>query len=340
MIPTDIADFSNDFYTGRWEGSFARGVPFHSNPSTGDLRICGTLASLVGVEDAISQQNTLYEDMALRRARMLMGVLMSVGGIPLLYMGEELGILNDYSYLSNPDQLEDSRWVHRVAMDWDMVPGSCHKHGAIQAAFTSMFQELVEARKKQTVLAGTQIQVLDFWTTACWCSDGHRMKRAWSSSRTSPNNLIRLTPDFFGLSGVRGPLKDVLNNSALESQSYIEAYGLHWCQEGTDLIHFERLERMYANAPINDYFAPDLTVEEGRAELRIQVRDDFHHAAGAMHGVVYFKALDDATYFAANSIVTDVFVLTANLKSSSPQTGVIGTNPRRGGRHSKQWASD
>ena len=225
--------FLNDFYTGRWEGSFARGVPFQFNPSTGDLRICGTLASLVGVEDAISQQNTLYEDMALRRARMLMGVLMSVGGIPLLYMGEELGILNDYSYLSNPDQLEDSRWVHRVAMDWDMVPGS-HKHGAIQAAFTSMFQELVEARKKQTVLAGTQIQVLDSPDDRLLVFRRAQNEESLVVIANFSEQRIRLTPDFFGLSGVRGPLKDVLNNSALESQSYIEAYGLHWCQEGTD----------------------------------------------------------------------------------------------------------
>ena len=121
------------------------GAFFCLNPSTGDLRICGTLASLIGVEDAINQQNSLYENMALQRARMMMGVLMSVGGIPLLYMGEELGVLNDYSYLSNPhDQLEDSRWVHRVTMDWDTIPGG-NKHGNIQASFTAMFTELVEA---------------------------------------------------------------------------------------------------------------------------------------------------------------------------------------------------
>lgn len=95
---------------------------------------------------------------------------------------------------------------------------------------------------------------------------------------------------------------------------------------------------MYANAPINDYFAPDLTVEEGRAELRIQVRDDFHHAAGAMHGVVYFKALDDATYFAANSIVTDVFVLTAKFEIeflkpvSSGQIRAVGVVTEDDGR--------
>jgi uncharacterized protein (TIGR00369 family) len=77
--------------------------------------------------------------------------------------------------------------------------------------------------------------------------------------------------------------------------------------------HFRRLERMYAAAPINQFFAPRLHIpEEGVAELRMTVRPDFHHAAHAAHGAVYFKALDDATFFAANSLVKDVFVLTVS----------------------------
>ena len=68
---------------------------------------------------------------------------------------------------------------------------------------------------------------------------------------------------------------------------------------------------MYASAPINDFFAPRLHIPDaGHAELRLTVRPDFHHAAHAAHGAVYFKALDDATFFAANSLVEDVFVLT------------------------------
>jgi uncharacterized protein (TIGR00369 family) len=77
-----------------------------------------------------------------------------------------------------------------------------------------------------------------------------------------------------------------------------------------DSDHFRKLERMYASAPINAYFAPRLSVHEGRAELSIPVRPDFFHAAHAVHGSVYFKALDDAAFFAVNSLVTDVFVLT------------------------------
>jgi acyl-coenzyme A thioesterase PaaI-like protein len=78
--------------------------------------------------------------------------------------------------------------------------------------------------------------------------------------------------------------------------------------------HFRKLERMYAAAPINDWFAPQLKVGQGEAEVRIPLRPDFHHAAGAAHGTLYFKAMDDATFFAANSIVEDFFVLTAKFE--------------------------
>ena len=75
--------------------------------------------------------------------------------------------------------------------------------------------------------------------------------------------------------------------------------------------HHRRLERMYAKAPINEYYAPKITIGEGTAEIVIEVKPDFFHAGNAVHGSVYFKALDDAAFFAANSVVDDFFVLTA-----------------------------
>ena len=102
--------------------------------------------------------------------------------------------------------------------------------------------------------------------------------------------------------------------------------------------HFRRLERMYRTAPINDYYDPTLTVEEGKARLQFDVRPDFFHAANAVHGSVYFKALDDAAFFAVNSLVEDVFVLTVTFNvellrpiSSGTLTAegrVLHTSPR------------
>lgn len=79
-----------------------------------------------------------------------------------------------------------------------------------------------------------------------------------------------------------------------------------------DREHFERLEKMYAAAPINDFYQPNLNVSDGRAEITIELSEKYHHAAGAVHGSVYFKMLDDAAFFAANSLEKEVFVLTTS----------------------------
>jgi len=73
--------------------------------------------------------------------------------------------------------------------------------------------------------------------------------------------------------------------------------------------HYGKLERMYASAPTNKYHGPTMRVSEGHAEVTIAVRPDFFHAAGAAHGYLYFKALDDAAFFAVNSLLDDVFNL-------------------------------
>jgi len=78
--------------------------------------------------------------------------------------------------------------------------------------------------------------------------------------------------------------------------------------------HYRKLERMYAAAPINQRDSPVLTVADGRAEVRQVVGEHLHHSARAMHGSVYFKMLDDACFFAANSRVTETFVLTARFE--------------------------
>jgi len=76
--------------------------------------------------------------------------------------------------------------------------------------------------------------------------------------------------------------------------------------------HFQRLESMYQAAPLNDYYSPVMTVSEGSAEISINVDKKFFHAGQAVHGSVYFKMLDDAAFFAANSLETEVFVLTTS----------------------------
>ena len=76
--------------------------------------------------------------------------------------------------------------------------------------------------------------------------------------------------------------------------------------------HFRKLERMYQIAPVNEFYKPVMVISEGEAEIKIKVEKKHFHAANAVHGSVYFKMLDDAAFFAANSFVDDVFVLTVS----------------------------
>ncbi len=111
--------FLNDFYTGKYPGSFARGVPFQFNADTQDARVSGTLSSLAGLESAIEAQDNDLIELAVHRINMLRAIMISVGGIPLLYAGDEFGQLNDYTYLTDPAKANDSRWIHRAKRRWE-----------------------------------------------------------------------------------------------------------------------------------------------------------------------------------------------------------------------------
>jgi amylosucrase len=110
--------FLADFYEGVFPGSFATGALFQENPETGDRRNSGTTASLAGLERALKAGDRGLEDAAIDRILMGHALIASFGGIPLVYMGDEIALLNDWSYTSVPGHAHDSRWLHRPAMDW------------------------------------------------------------------------------------------------------------------------------------------------------------------------------------------------------------------------------
>ena len=103
--PAGHRRFLNAFYTGRHPGSFADGVAFQDNPRTGDCRICGTTASLLGLE--------AEPGAAVDRILLAHSLAMSTGGVPLVYLGDEVGQLNDPHWSQEPGHGDDARWVHR-----------------------------------------------------------------------------------------------------------------------------------------------------------------------------------------------------------------------------------
>lgn len=113
--------FLSDFYSGEFGGSFARGLVFQHNPATGDRRISGTAASLAGLETALESGDETQIDLAVERLLLLHTVMLGFGGVPLLYMGDELALTNDYGYEGTPEHAADNRWVHRPRMDWALA---------------------------------------------------------------------------------------------------------------------------------------------------------------------------------------------------------------------------
>jgi amylosucrase len=152
--------FLNSFYTGRFEGSFGRGLPFQENPKTGDARISGTCASLAGLEKALKEETDREVDLSIRRVLLIHAVILTVGGIPLIYLGDEIGLLNDYSYALDPDKADDSRWVHRAHADWDKASRR-EQNDSVEGRIFQGLQRLIQLRKNTRAFSGNQLEVIN-----------------------------------------------------------------------------------------------------------------------------------------------------------------------------------
>ena len=123
--------FLADYYSGVFPGSPARGADFQVNPATGDRRTSGTAAGLAGVESAVAHGDDAACDLAIARLLCGYAMVLGYGGIPLLYMGDEIGLGADHGYLDDPARRDDNRWMHRPFMDWDLA---AQRHDASTAA--------------------------------------------------------------------------------------------------------------------------------------------------------------------------------------------------------------
>lgn len=113
--------FLNDYFTGKGYNSDSRGELYNDDPRLGDARLCGTTASLSGLEAGQYEANADKIDQAIACDLMLHGYLLAQSGIPVLYSGDEIGQTNDYTYKNDPDKWADSRYLHRGNFPWDKV---------------------------------------------------------------------------------------------------------------------------------------------------------------------------------------------------------------------------
>ena len=149
--PVEHRKFIKDYYSGVFPGSTATGALFSSNPKTGDARISGSLASLCGLEKAINENDNAAIEIAIRKILLMQAHSFFLGGVPMIFYGDEAGYTNDYSYLNDSGKSYDNRWMHRPVIDWEKNK-KIDEEGTIEHKVFSATQKLISIRKKLPVV--------------------------------------------------------------------------------------------------------------------------------------------------------------------------------------------
>ena len=216
--------FLNDFLTGQYPGSFGRGELYNSDPASGDARLCGTTASLCGIEKAEWEQNEGELEQAVRFDIMLHGYMFVQSGIPVLYSGDEIGQLNDYSYHEDPDKCQDSRYIHRGKFRWDLA-AEIKEKGTVQNQIFDTLSQMEEIRKSHKVFdASADVWTLDTWDNSVlgvgrW-KDGEKLIALFNFS--SQDKVAWINED-------DGVYTDLLTGVSMNASGVqIPAYGIWW----------------------------------------------------------------------------------------------------------------
>ena len=155
--------YLNDYLTGKWPGSPARGELYNDDPRLGDARLCGTTASLCGIEAARHERNEDKLKKALNLDIMLHAYMFTLSGLPILYSGDEIAQENDYGYHNDPDKAADSRYLHRGKMNWDAAEKS-KESDTPEGKIFSALRILENIRSEHRCFDGKA----DTWTLNIW----------------------------------------------------------------------------------------------------------------------------------------------------------------------------
>ncbi|MEO6732500.1 MAG: alpha-amylase family glycosyl hydrolase [Ferruginibacter sp.] len=148
--PYDHRKFLQEYYAGIYPGSPAAGALFSVNPKTQDARISGSLASLCGLEKAIINNEPSAIDSSINKILLMQAQSFFMGGVPMLFYGDEAGYTNDYSYLDDPGKSYDNRWMHRPVIDWEKNK-KINVEGTIEQRIFAGTKQLINIRKQLAV---------------------------------------------------------------------------------------------------------------------------------------------------------------------------------------------
>ena len=219
--------YLNDYFQGFAGESNSRGVLYNEDPVTGDARFCGTTASMCGIEKAGFEKNKTAMEKAIQMDVMLHAYMFMQSGIPVIYSGDEIGQVNDYSYKNDPDKAPDSRYIHRGAMNWDRAAMSGNAR-TVEGKLNKRLLQLEKIRKtEKAFMTNADTWTVDTWDNSILCIgryyEGEKIYGLFNFSEYDKTAWINERDGIY---------KDLITGQEMEAAGVnVPAYGFFWLKK-------------------------------------------------------------------------------------------------------------
>ena len=219
--------YLNDYFQGYVGESVSRGELYNADPISGDARFCGTTASMCGIEKAGFDQDQEAMERAIQKDVMLHAYMFMQSGIPVLYSGDEIGQVNDYTYKEDPNKAADSRYIHRGVMRWDLVENISDPE-TVEGKVFERLDQLEHIRKTEKVfVSNADTWTLDTWEAGVLCIgryyEGDKMIGLFNFSEYDRTAWINETD---------GMYTDLISGEKMEARGVnIPAFGFYYLKK-------------------------------------------------------------------------------------------------------------
>ena len=219
--------YLNDYFQGFAGESNSRGVLYNEDPVTGDARFCGTTASMCGIEKAGFEKNKMAMEKAIQLDVMLHAYMFMQSGIPVIYSGDEIGQVNDYSYKNDPDKAPDSRYIHRGAMNWERAAMSGNAR-TVEGKLNKRLLQLEKIRKtEKAFMTYADTWTVDTWDNSILCIgryyEGEKIYGLFNFSEYDKTAWINERDGIY---------KDLITGQEMEAAGVnVPAYGFFWLKK-------------------------------------------------------------------------------------------------------------